>query len=514
MQDIILQRKHFKSYFHFDNYISYSEKNSQRIKEIALDEEKFKKYQFMPFIRCEMEIRKFKKLKNFIEENKIKNIPKKGIPRKNIVKVRLLTYCSHKDALIFAIYRFLLMDKYEKFIRENNIENNVIAYRKIKINQENNKCKSNINFAAEAFLNVIEYTRKYNNCVVLTFDISKFFDNMEHKFLFKQLCSILEVDKLDYSWSKIFHNITKFYYVNKKDIKTILENNKIEPDLINKTFFPHIIDENGKDLHTELYRKFIINKNILHKNNNGVGIPQGSPISDVLANIYLNKFDICMHELEIKYQAFYRRYCDDIIFICKNKDDANKIQETVISKIKEQTTDNKKILEINKDKTTISYFINVNGKVIYDNIKDNNKLTYLGFELSENNVLIKAASLSKRLRKTRNIIKIYINDCAYKSYCNKQNFIDNLKLSKLYRALYSKKDRRDDGRTVKYVFRAMKIFDDLNEKQLKLKYSQIRNTKKYVKEKIKKFILLCQKKIDNGYYAKQEKNNTKNNSNN
>lgn len=521
MQDFELERKHFKNYYHFDNKISYSIENKKKFADIIKNN--LINYRFLPFIRSELKLRKLSKIKKYIKNNKTEY----NIPDKEKAKIRILTYCSHKDALIFSAYRQILLKKYENFLKENNIDKNVIAYRKIKVSKNSNKCKSNIHFAAEAFYKVIEYTKKYGECVVLTFDISSFFDNIEHKFLHKQLCKILNIDKLTKDWSIIFHNITKFYYVNIKDIENILKDNNIEKDIKNKTFFPHIIDCNGKDLHMEYFRKFILNDNILKKNENG--IPQGSPISDVLANIYLNEFDIKLYELEKEYSGFYRRYCDDIIFICKNSFDASKIENVIIEAIEKQTNDKNKKLSIQEAKTTRSYFTLEDEKVVYDtNNTTNQKLKYLGFEFNNKNILIKNSSLSKRLRKIGTFIKGYINDAACKAYKNKENFPDNLKIKKLYNSLiYTKKDKKAkkikhfsnennyfDGRSIKYILRARNIFDNLKIDQLSLKYSQIKKTKKYIKSKIEKYTKLCKNRFDKDYYLKQLGNKIQKNSSN
>lgn len=507
MENFELKNKYFKNYYHFDDAVQPTNRNKNIFKNIV--DNQLDKYKFMPFMRKELKIRKLAKIKKYEKNNKTDVIPKE-----EKTKTRKLTYCSHKDAIIYSIYRHILSEKYEKFLVLNEIDKNVIAYRKIKISQKSDKCKSNIHFAAEAFSTIINYTRQFNESVVLTFDISKFFDNIDHKFLHIQLCKILGVCRLTKDWSKIFHNITKFHYVCKKDIMKILKENNIEKDNKNKSFFPHIIDNNGKDSHMEYFRKFILDKKEILKKDD-VGIPQGSPISDVLANLYLNEFDIVLHNLEKEYSGFYRRYCDDIIFICRNDYDALKIKDKIIEEIEKQTTDNKNgKLKIQEEKTTISHFI-YNGKnVVYNNNYKNDKsLKYLGFEFNNNNILIKASSLSKRLRKIGTFIKNYINDIVFKVYKDSKKFPTFFKTQKLYRSLlyFIKNDNKNlkDGRSIKYILMAQQVFDNLHEKQLKLKYNQIKKTKKYIKLKIKKSIILCKNRFFNNYYYRQLNNENK-----
>ena len=54
---------------------------------------------------------------------------------------------------------------------------------------------------------------------------------------------------------------------------------------------------------------------IITRNNKSYGIPQGSPISDVLANIYLLEFDKLVRDHVEKLGGIYTRYSDDILVV-------------------------------------------------------------------------------------------------------------------------------------------------------------------------------------------------------
>jgi len=47
-----------------------------------------------------------------------------------------------------------------------------------------------------------------------------------------------------------------------------------------------------------------------------IGIPQGSPMSAVLSNIYMIDFDKRLNQLAIQKGFLYKRYCDDILIVC------------------------------------------------------------------------------------------------------------------------------------------------------------------------------------------------------
>lgn len=52
------------------------------------------------------------------------------------------------------------------------------------------------------------------------------------------------------------------------------------------------------------------------------GIPQGTAISAVFANVYAIEFDIAIKQISDKYNGIYRRYSDDFVLVIpKNQSD-------------------------------------------------------------------------------------------------------------------------------------------------------------------------------------------------
>lgn len=80
---------------------------------------------------------------------------------------------------------------------------------------------------------------------------------------------------------------------------------------------------------------------------NPYGIPQGSSMSALLSNIYMIPFDLKIKKLAEEVGGMYRRYSDDIIFVC-SKDHRNEVQEKIKSAILERG-DNLKIHPIEDD---------------------------------------------------------------------------------------------------------------------------------------------------------------------
>ena len=89
-----------------------------------------------------------------------------------------------------------------------------------------------------------------------------------------------------------------------------------------------------------------------------MGIPQGLPISAILANMYLYYFDLSILENLVNNKGcYYRRYSDDIIVVCK-VEQINEVKEFVELQMKEN------IVEISREKTETFIFKNILHKCL------------------------------------------------------------------------------------------------------------------------------------------------------
>jgi RNA-directed DNA polymerase len=93
------------------------------------------------------------------------------------------------------------------------------------------------------------------------------------------------------------------------------------------------------------------------------GVLQGSPISPLLANIYLNKFDKSLTEQGLK----LTRYCDDFIISCRTKIEAENALRIAENQL------NVRKLRLHPDKTRI--------------IEPNGEFEFLGFKFAENKIV-------------------------------------------------------------------------------------------------------------------------------
>lgn len=421
-----------KDWFKIKRYphIGFPLNNKDRYKWIEkyiTNPENIAKHSFLPFIHKTSKVKKFRKSYSSdtgkIDENLKRE---KKILRKVDEKKRELFYASHMDSLIFSYYAKILSDNYETKIKskEYGLDLVVNAYRSVPINpiDENSTNKSNIDFANDVFKYVINYPQ--DDFAVIAFDISSFFDNLNHKLLSEIWMEILDVEKLPPDHFNIFKNITRFSHI---DIVDIFEEfkNKIYTQKINK--FGDKLEikqkkiENIRFLRNQNAIAFCTKKEFFNlkgkllkpsktkKLKDGsivyrdFGIPQGSPISSVLANIYLLNFDKKINNFISNLGGIYRRYSDDMVVVCplNRKDEMSDLVYDEIEKYK---------LEIQTTKTQIFQFKRENGKLICGQeykkfVNWNKNFIYLGFEFDGESVLLKSASLSGYYRKMKRSVR-------------------------------------------------------------------------------------------------------------
>jgi gluconate kinase len=270
--------------------------------------EKVAEHAFLPFIHRTTRVKKYRKKYN-TSTGKLEFVIENGrrIERNPTEKKRELFYASHLDSLIFTYYAHQLNESYENKISEFHLNEVVNAYRSVPINpnEEDSSNKCNIDFANDVFKHILEYDQKEFS--VIAFDISSFFDNLDHKLLRDVWCDVLKVQKLPEDHFNVYKNITRFSHV---DIVDIFEEfkNKIYTQKTNK-FGLKLKKRKKKILKIRFLRDQdaiafctekdffkvknkllqpsktkIVNKKVVYRN---FGIPQGSPISSVLAHMYV-----------------------------------------------------------------------------------------------------------------------------------------------------------------------------------------------------------------------------------
>lgn len=295
MVEWILTEDKLKAYPQFDAVIS-SEVAMKYVKDPSL----VATHPFLPFIEYEVSWTRF---------------AKKGEPSKR--KERRIRYAARKDSYIYSYYRHILSELYEKRLFENGLQNSVLAYRRVQT--ASGKGKSNINFAFEAF----DAISAMGNCSVIALDISKFFEHLDHDLLKDNWRRVLGVEKLPPDHFAVFKSITNYSYVMKLEAYRRLgffgpKTPRPDGSMADGYLIP--FDQIPRQLCSAAeFRKKIGGdggqKSIIRRNHKRYGVPQGAPLSDLLANLYMFLFDLWMHEEVTQAGGKYFRYSDDVLII-------------------------------------------------------------------------------------------------------------------------------------------------------------------------------------------------------
>lgn len=484
-EDFFQNKQKKRNYLHFDNKYSPSFLYSY-----IINPSNIIKHSFYPFISYNLHDRKIKK--GYIRIAKAKHCPIKGyIPttptfkpliyspniiqhshypfisykkaKKYVVKsskVRLINYASHLDSAIYAYYTELLSPSYEESLIRNNLENTVLAYRKIERTIDGKTVsKCNIHFSKDVF----SIVSQKKNCIVLCFDISKFFDNLDHQILKNNWCSLLNVSHLPEDHYKVYKSLTKFASVDKE-----LLYKELGLSLNSRT-----LHKRHKTLcETKDFRSRVRGKGLISTNHTSRGIPQGSALSGFLSNVYMMQFDKNIKKYLENINSVYFRYSDDMIFIV---DDINELQ--LVNFIKSEI--GKLKLTINDNKTQRVVFGDGIANIDVNNVSYNNpsKLQYLGLLYDGKQVFLRDTGISRYNHKLRKAVRM--RSAHYRKL--KEN--NNQNGTTIYRkTLHSRFTYIGKRNYISYVFRVSEVHNSKNVKrQVKGHYKLF---EKYLGERI------------------------------
>lgn len=406
-----------RHYLHFDRPI-----NKESAVDFVSSADRITRHAFYPLIRYEAVSKKtfFDKTKGCVDKKE---------------KIRPISYAAHLDSHIYSYFSKKLSDSYESFIKDKPWGSSVLAFRSLG--------ESNIQFALRAFNEI----RVREECCVIALDIKGFFDNLDHVVLKEAWCQVLGQAKLPDEHYSVYRSLTKFSYVELGALYDSLGIPKNNP-------------KNGRTRVCEPheFRNIVRKKKLIKTNLDNFGIPQGTPISATLSNIYMLDFDKALNGFVQSCNGAYFRYCDDILIVVptNKKTEAECFSENEIKKIK---------LSIQKDKTIICFFKN-NKRII-------KPLQYLGFTFDGLNIHIRSSSLMRYHERVNSGISTSAKRMAK---------INNIRInrSELPKPLYLKKihDRYSHlGRRnfISYGYRAARIMDSKSiRKQLKPYWNKLR----------------------------------------
>lgn len=362
-----------KTKLHFD------QKKCRLKAENILKPENVAKHKFFPFLFFQLKAFRYYLLKKYKREGGV-------FEHKDLFKKRDINYACFSDSYVYAYYNEKLSNIYESKVKELDLKS-PIAYRSIKTSS--GKGKNNVDFAAEAFSEI----KKRKSCYCIAIDVKSFFDTLDHLILKEAMVKLLNFQgNLDEDWFTVYKNLTKFHYIELKKILKILAKNKNDFWQKGKGFDRICSPKEFRELikkHKQLVQK---NKNIDKRQ----GIPQGTNISGLLANVYMLDFDCELEDFLQCYNGYYRRYSDDILIVVNSLYELKEVINKVDKLLKKYN------LEEAEEKRCISYF--KNGQIdLYMNSKT--PLQYLGFIYDGKNIRVRNATIGKFWRDAKPHIK-------------------------------------------------------------------------------------------------------------
>lgn len=280
------------AYPHFDGPLSRGAAYA-----LVMDSGRVAAHRFLPLLRHRAPKRKFRSGKAVAP----------GKP-----SYRAITYAGRCDSVIFRRYRDLLYECYEKILRREGLADCVLAYRSIP--SPGGHCKSNIDFAVETYNSI----RRIGDCTVLCLDIKSFFDNIGHEIVLQTWKQLLGSDRLPEDHFAVMTAATKYGFVEEKIALGVLGFFGLKQSPSGAQVRGYLVPRRSLPMMLCDKRTFLqkIAKNV---NVNKLGIPQGLPISDVLANAVLLQFDMQMMQRCEALGGLYRRYSDDLLFVLPGK---------------------------------------------------------------------------------------------------------------------------------------------------------------------------------------------------
>lgn len=365
-------------------------------------------HSFLPMIKFDITFKRVKKAKDdCVDMSGYKKLATSGdVTLWYKDKTRKICISSHLDKCIYQYYSFMLNEYYNSWMDQHNIGDVAIAYR-------TNLHKASYILAKEVWDSI----QGYEKCLVIVSDFESFFDNIDPGYLKQNLCEVLGESELTPDWYAVYKSLVKYAYVNMNDIAKLLSH-IMEPqgDKDGKTTLLSQKQINSQDLvpNIQCLKKWMKDYNshkpdgednicVHHNGENQVkalGIPQGSSVSAVMANVYMIHFDEKINSLVKELGGSYRRYSDDVIIALPIQTESQ--CSDLYNQIKESFGYFKQnhIVEISKDKTKSMAFVDGAFYELTDakdaiNYSKPVKLTYLGLVFDGSKVGIRQSGITK-----------------------------------------------------------------------------------------------------------------------
>ncbi len=278
-------------------------------------------------------------------------------------KPRPIRFAGHEDAAYLQAYAEYLNEFYERTLTKDGTSGSVLAYRK--------GGGTNIHHAKSLFDEIVAR----QDCSVIAMDISGFFDCLDHLMLRDEVAGLLGVDRLDGHHGTVWKNVTRYSWVETADLDRLLGRRR--------KGHGRICSPGDFKSHVQGRKHGLIRTHDLP-----YGIPQGTPVSGLYANIYLRTFDREMIAWCERHGGSYRRYSDDIAVVLPL---GTKVHH-VVAFVEKMLADFNLALSVSKTETADFN----NGRLV-----STMPIQYLGFTFDGATTLIRPSSLHAYLLKMR-----------------------------------------------------------------------------------------------------------------
>jgi len=338
-----------RAYIHFDLPLT---KNA--CEKLVTDPASVSRHAFYPFLRHDLVRYRIRRL---------------GFGRlQKKLKVREIRYASHADAAIYSYYNFVLAELYEKELCAADVGDVAIAFRAL--------AKSNVDFAKEAF----DWVDANRPCTALGFDVQDFFGSLNHAILKSRWASLLGSRNLADDHYAVYRSLTKHASVELIFARKRLGISRQE------------LGRRKRICEPADFRK-LRDDGFVAVNRGAKGIPQGSPISALLSNVYMLPFDVYVKNEILAHGGFYRRYCDDILIVVKDH-----LVDAVKAMVAEQLA--LLMLTMQPSKTLECKF----------GLESSDKpLQYLGLTYDGGKISLRSSGVARYYKKMRSGVKLHTN---------------------------------------------------------------------------------------------------------
>lgn len=342
-----------RAYRHFDRPVDH-----ERLVGLANSPSSVTSHAFLPLLHRTIEMRRFR-AGGSVDSKK-----------------REIYYASHVDAAIYGRYAAALSERYEVKLRQFQLVEVVTAYRKL-----DGRC--NIHFAKDAF----ECVRRAGACAVLCFDISGFFDSLDHRLLWEAWREVLGMARIPPDHLQVLKSVTRFSSVDLPALLHVLKLSERSTKLGSHTPYCSPRD----------FREKVRKGGIILRHQGSAGIPQGTPISAVLSNIYMLEFDRTISAWVSNVGGSYRRYSDDILVIvpAQLEVEAEGMLRAAIERRK---------LRLNEEKFEKVVF-DADGSAQRPRPGGNQSVQYLGFTFDGRVVRVRSVTLARHHQRMRRAVR-------------------------------------------------------------------------------------------------------------